>query len=138
MVKSREDSVIEIWDTKYINRNVIVFRRTFARRLSNANPGIFRAIISSKSCGKRSGGRKIKMVVKIKEINEILRDSEDIKITYDSKTHEFKVSLYDLSADFIVKSIAGRTIDASLADIKRYLSKPWYLPATWIKEIVKE
>lgn len=22
MVKSREDSVIEIWDTKYINRNV--------------------------------------------------------------------------------------------------------------------
>ena len=78
------------------------------------------------------------MVVKIKEINEILRDSEDIKITYDSKTHEFKVSLYDLSADFIVKSIAGRTIDASLSDIKRYLSKPWYLPATWIKEIVKE
>lgn len=116
----------------------IVFRRTFARRLSNANPGMLRAIISSKSCGKRPGGRKIKMVVKIKEINEILRDSEDIKITYDSKTHEFKVSLYDLSADFIVKSIAGRTIDASLADIKRYLSKPWYLPAVWIKEIVKE
>lgn len=92
-----------------------------------------------RAVGRRhTGGRKIKMVVKIKEINEILRDSEDIKITYDSKTHEFKVSLYDLSADFIVKSIAGRTIDASLADIKRYLSKPWYLPATWIKEIVKE
>jgi hypothetical protein len=85
-----------------------------------------------------SAWRRIDMVVKIKEINEILRDSEDIKITYDSKTHEFKVSLYDLSADFIVKSIAGRTIDASLADIKRYLSKPWYLPAVWIKEIVKE
>lgn len=88
--------------------------------------------------GASIGGRRIEMVVKIKEINEILRDSEDIKITYDSKTHEFKVSLYDLSADFIVKSIAGRTIDASLADIKRYLSKPWYLPAVWIKEIVKE
>lgn len=78
------------------------------------------------------------MVVKIKEINEILRDSEDIKVTYDSKTHEFKVSLYGLSADFIVKSIAGRAMDASLTDIKRYISKPWYLPATWIKEIVKE
>lgn len=138
MVKSREDSVIEIWDTKYINRNVNRLQEDICATIIQCEPGIFRAIISSKSCGKRPGGREIKMVVKIKEINEILRDSEDIKITYDSKTHEFKVSLYDLSADFIVKSIAGRTIDASLADIKRYLSKPWYLPATWIKEIVKE
>ena len=56
----------------------------------------------------------------------------------DLATFSKLLELYDLSADFIVKSIAGRTIDASLADIKRYLSKPWYLPAVWIKEIVKE
>lgn len=78
------------------------------------------------------------MVVKVKEIDEILRDSEDIKVIFDSKKMKFKVLLYDLSADFVLNSIAGRTVDSSLTDLKRYMSKPWYLPATWIKEIVKE
>ena len=41
MVKSREDSVIEIWGENGINGDM--------ERLPDSNPGILRAIISSKS-----------------------------------------------------------------------------------------
>lgn len=78
------------------------------------------------------------MKVKIKEIDEILQSTQDIKVTYNSKVQRFEVLLCGISGEFVVKSIAGRTRDAELKDLTPYLSRPWYLPATWIKEIINE
>lgn len=39
MVKSREDSVIEIWDTKYINRNVNRLQEDICATIIQCEPG---------------------------------------------------------------------------------------------------
>lgn len=39
MVKSREDSVIEIWDTKYINRNVNRLQEDIRATIIQCEPG---------------------------------------------------------------------------------------------------
>ena len=80
------------------------------------------------------------MKVRIKDIDEILRDTDKahINIRYDAATDQFNVTLYGISGGFVVRSIAGCVRDAELTDIKSYFSQPWYLPAVWIKEIIEE
>lgn len=39
MVKSRENSVIEIWDTKYINRNVNRLQEDICATIIQCEPG---------------------------------------------------------------------------------------------------
>lgn len=80
------------------------------------------------------------MKVRIKDIDEILRDTdkEHINIRYDAATDQFNVTLYGISGEFVVRSIAGSVRDTMLLDMQSYFSQPWYLPAVWIKEIIRE
>lgn len=80
------------------------------------------------------------MKVRIKDIDEILRDTDKahINIRYDDDTDQFNVTLYGISGGLVVGFIAGRVRDAMPLDMQSYFSQPWYLPAVWIKEIIEE